>query len=403
MRFLIAILVSSLLATPATSEVLELDAGKSLSELETDLAARADPTGAERFALGAVEFLRGVERSLQTRYRSNAAVGTEWMEVPLLRLPFEPNPDPEPFQPEVIRSIFEDIARDMTTARATLETAELGPEDAVRVNLSELWFDIDGNGERSADEGLVHVGLSTLADPRVFEVTASDQLANLTVQFDAADVHWFIAYTHFLSAVSEFVVAFDPTEPVRRMIESRAAMAEIGGPPPPGMLLMSPDDAAFFDAFAAIYGALNKVPDQTHLAAASDHFLSMVAANRRFWETVRTETDDTDEWIPNATQTAALGFDMPPETGETWLQVLSDAEAVLKGELLVGHWRLGQGAGVNVAKMIEDPPAVDIVTWMQGQGLQPYMVKGPRVTGQSFGRFMAMFRGNGLLFMVLLN
>jgi hypothetical protein len=39
-----------------------------------------------------------------------------------------------------------------------------------------------------------------------------------------------------------------------------------------------------------------------------------------------------------------------------WLAVLSDAEKVLKGELLIPHWRLGDGAGFDLHAFLQDPP-----------------------------------------------
>ncbi len=394
------------LAAPALSETFELDAGVGLAALESELSAEGSPTPNQTFALGAIQFLRAIEGSLQARYRSNAAVGAEWMPVPIIRLPFEPNPDPEPFRPEMIRAIFDDLAAGMSVARSTLRQAALGPEDRVRVDLAQLWFDVDGDGARSADEGLFFIVAASLADPSFVQVTpgdpSSDEATKLFVQFDAADVEWFVAYTHFLSAISDFVLAFDPTETIRNVLESRSVMADLRGPAPDGMF-MSPDDAAFVDAFATIYGALNRVPDQERLAAARDHFLGMVQANRAFWEAVKAETDDAEEWIPNGAQSAALGFDMPPETGDVWLAVLDDAEAVLSGELLFGHWRLGEGAGINVARLIEDPPAVDIVTWLQGEALVPFMERGEVASWESTRRFTSMFRGEAALFMILLN
>ena len=75
----------------------------------------------------------------------------------------------------------------------------------------------------------------------------------------------------------------------------------------------------------------------------------------------------------------------------------------MNGELLIGHWRVEPGAGINVRKLFEDPPAVDLVSWVQGHGLLPYIERGPLVSGASLVRFESMFAGNALVFMVLLN
>ena len=227
LSFSLVLAVLHLMTASASADVLSLAGEKSLARLEVELSAKSDPSQVEIFSLGAVQFLGAVERSLQKRYESNAAVGAEWLPVPLLRLPFEPNPNPEPFRPEVIRELFEKLAEDMDTARTTLQRAELGPGDGVRVDLTKVWFDIDDDGARGNDEGLLAIIAGTLADPRLLELQISPNASGMNVQFDAADVEWFIAYTHFLSAVSEFVIAFDPTESLPRLTERRDAMVKL--------------------------------------------------------------------------------------------------------------------------------------------------------------------------------
>ena len=60
------------------------------------------PTPSERFALGGVRFLGGVERALQLRYAVGLSGGlAEMSGLPVLRLPLPENPSPAPFEPEV--------------------------------------------------------------------------------------------------------------------------------------------------------------------------------------------------------------------------------------------------------------------------------------------------------------
>jgi len=129
----------------------------------------------------------------------------------------------------------------------------------------------------------------------------------------------------------------------------------------------------------------------------------MIAENKVFWAAIEQETDNQNEWIPNAKQTAALGFALDPETGMAWQAVLADAEALLNGQLLIDYWRISPAGGINVKKMFMDPPAVDIVTWVQGAGLLPYMERGPVITNDSLRRFEDLTPGNPLLFSFLFN
>ncbi|PWJ21661.1 hypothetical protein [Jannaschia seohaensis] len=397
-----AFLSAALLASqPAIAEELILDTKQSLTSLEISLAAIDSPRAVDRFALGAVGFLRAIEVSLQERYRTNAALGYGMIGIPVLRLPVPPNPAPEPFTPDFVTSLFADVDSAMDRTRTHLDGAALEPDDKLVIDIAALWFDVDGDGARGVGEGALEVAAAAVGDP-VTDFDAGLPTEGLIVHFDAADAEWLAAYTHLLSAVSQVVMAFDPTDVIAEVMTSTAKMADIqaGLPPTRGWFT---GEEAFVDAFATVYGALNRVPAKENIGAARDHLLEMIDRNRAFWALVDAETDNAFEWIPNESQEASLGFALPPETSAVWRGVLADAEAVLKGELLVPHWRISPGGGINVAKMVVDPPAFDLVTWIQGSGLTPYMEPGPQVTWESYARFTAMFRGEAVLFMVLLN
>lgn len=394
--------IAALLPAQATlAETVVLDTSQSLATLEASYSARADRSPAEDLALASVVFLQSVERSLQTRYQSNAGVGPSLFDIPVLRLPFEPNPEPAPFEAGVIVEIFRDFDADMGRVREILADTVVGAEDIVEIDISAIWFDVNSNGARDRYEGALDVAGAMLVVG--LRNQGQTDLPKLPVHFDAADAEWLLAYTHMLSAFSQIVLAFDPTEVITEVLESAEAMERVKGPIPPMEFSYLRGEEGFIDTFAIVYGALNRPPDKDRIAEAHAHLLQMVQRNRGFWQLVAQETDNSLEWIPNRNQDAALGFDLPADTQERWLAVLSDAEAVLKGDLLVAHWRTVPGGGVNVAKMVLDPPAVDIVTWIQGSGLVPYMEEGELVSGESFRSFSAMFQGDALLFMVLLN
>lgn len=400
------IIAAAFAMQPAVAEELTLEASKGLATLEAELSALSSPRGVEAAALGAVTFLRAIEGTLQERYRTNAAVGDEFLffPIPIVRLPVSPNPDPDPFEAKIFADIFDSVAADMNRARAALDAADLASDDKLIIDVAALWFDVDGNGSRGNGEGVLDFMDTALGSGGPPGTPVQVVREGVIVHFDAADVEWLAAYTHLLSALSEVVLAFDPTDVIAEVLNSKSAMLDIrGGGQTDGLGFFGPGDEVLFDTFASVYGALNRRPDQARIAAARDHFLGMIDRNRRFWSLVEAEIDNDLEWIPNASQEAALGFPLPADTGVVWQGVLADAEAVLKGELLVPHWRTFPGGGVNVAALVADPPAFDIVTWFQGAGLLPYMEKGPLVTWDSYRRFQRMFMGNGMLFMVLLN
>lgn len=391
------------LAAPAAAETWTLPADQPLETTRAGLAALPAPTAAERYGLAAVTFLRGIEQTLQSRYRSFQIKDAGVQEMfPVMRLPVPPNPNAEPLRPEVLTGLFSRLLEDMAQTRAALDAAAPGPGDIVVIDLAALWFDIDGDGARGPGETLLDAFAAAAGGAAGPGASAPPPGTKLTVHFDAADAQWLAAYTHLLSAVSEFVLAFDPAEAIGEVMASAAALEELRGSSGPPVNYGF-DIEAIADQLAVVLNALQRKPGTPHIHAMRDHLLAMIARNRDFWRLVAQETDDTREWIPNDRQTAALGFELPPQTGEAWLRVLADAEAVLEGRLLVYHWRVSPAAGVNVAKLLDDPPEVDPVRWIQGAGLLPYMERGPLVTAESLARFSAMFRGDALLFMVLLN
>ena len=129
----------------------------------------------------------------------------------------------------------------------------------------------------------------------------------------------------------------------------------------------------------------------------------MIAENKTFWAGIEAETDNVKEWIPNASQTAALGFEMPPAAGMAWQVILTDVESLLNGDLLIPYWRLGAMGGVNMQKLFMDPPVFDIVTWIQGHGLLPYLERGPVISTDSIEQFEDLTGGDIMLFSFLFN
>ncbi len=362
---------------------------------DTILALEQDPpTPGRDFALGGVRFLHGIEKTLQLRYRHNANFGD--LELPVLRLPLPDNPNATPFYPGLVTDLMAGVVADMDVAQTALTgaTGDFG----VTLDLTRVWFDINENGRADAGEPLMSAAGAALG-----RALPAERLNSLTIRFDSADAAWLTAYTHLLEAFGHLVLAFDPTEVIAEVNDTIDRMAELRGPDAVNQvyLFLSEEDAV--DNIAVLYGAVNRPPEVAHIHAMRDNLLAMVAQNRRFWDLVAEEPDNDREWIPGAGQISALGIEMPANTKERWLAVLTDAEDILLGKQLIGHWRLGGQGGVNLAKLLQDPVPVDIVTWVQGHGLIDYMERGPLVDDANLRLFQEMFRGDALLFMVWLN
>ena len=103
-----------------------------LAEGEAALIARLkeSPRDEEaRASLGAVQFLRAVERLSQALYRygyRNRAAGVKELDLPLLRLPVPRNLKPQPLSYLQAREILKEFVSDLEKAEATLATSATG-------------------------------------------------------------------------------------------------------------------------------------------------------------------------------------------------------------------------------------------------------------------------------------
>ena len=389
-----------LAAAPAHADGISTEiATAGLAATEARLAALAAPTEDDTLALGAVQFLRAIEGSFQTRWAYGMTDRSGML--PLLRLPLDDNAGAKPFEPPVVAQIFRDaeagLARAITSFSALPDTSAA----ALELNLGDVWFDVNGNATREPGEDLASiVGTLTLGMSPAEMGTAPQPLP--TIRFDIADAAWATAYAHLLSGVAASVLAYDPTEPLTRVIDARKAMAAYGPAPPSFLTGMDrvPDE---IDLIAMVLATLDQQPDKARAAAAHDHFVQMIAQNRRFWSLVEAETDNAQEWLPNARQQSGTGMVLPPETGALWQAVLADAEAVLQGEKLIPYWRMGDQGGVNLRKVFLEPAPQDVAGWIQGWSAVPYLDKGPLVSAQSWTEFEQMLLGDAMLFAIWLN
>lgn len=390
------LVLALLLATPVAAETISEEIARTgLGPTETRLAALPSPSNEELFALAGLRFLGGVEQALQLRWKTG--VKADWSELPILRLPIPENPNAIPFQAADFTALIRNLDADMDASRAAL--SQLGDKPfSLPIRVADLWFDINANGTREPGEDLAEVTGMALGGGRGMGVAVEDPV----ITFDTADAAWLSAYTHFLSGFASTALAYDPEPAIQRVIDSSKEIYALWGTTPPNNAM----DMMFgrqVDRVAMVLIALSKTPDKALAQDAYSHFLSMIEENRRFWSLVALETDNTGEWVPNDTQSSGLGLMMPPGTGDRWQAVLADAEKALKGELLIPHWRFGAEAGINLKKAFENPPAVDLVTWVQGEGLLPYAEKGPQMSGQAWRDFEDIVQGDAMLFAVFLN
>ena len=351
-------------ALPARSETLSQEIGRTgLAAVETRLTALSPRSDAETFALGGVQFLRAIEGTFQARWAMGMTDRTGML--PLLRLPLADNPNPTPFQPAAIVTLFTDAEARLVAAKATLTSLPDTTDFTLEIALDDIWFDVDANATRSPGEGIGEIlGAAVMGG---FDDGSAPQPLPV-VRFDVADAAWTAAYADLLAGFCDVIRAYDPTEPLTRVLGARATMQTFGPIIADPFLGGGTASIDVIDVIAAFLATLNQTPNTALMAEAQGHFLAMVAENRQFWTRVAVETDNDREWLPNDQQQGALGIPVPPGTGTVWLAVLNDLEAVLKGDKLVPYWRVGAPAGINVGRIFTDPRPIDLAGWNSGLG-----------------------------------
>lgn len=400
----LALITSSLIAASTAtfadghySDLFKENSPAGVIETLSDLPVHS---ASDSFALGSAYFLKAIEGSLQTRY----AYGLDTLDIaqemgiPFLRLPTAPNPDPLDFDPAVFDIVFSNALVDLANAHAHLSQISDSDNVSLAINMGDVWLDANNDGKRNPGESFIEIVQSQFA--------FSQENATIdppVIRFDTADAAWLAAYTQMLSGISELVLATDPATAVSKAYGGGATMDALNDTPFPAFGFLSGDDRPIFDAITAVVIAVEGQPDPARTRAAFSHFQTALQENRQFWERLALETDNKLEFIPNDQQTSALPLQFPNGIGDSWQAILADAQAILDGDLLIPHWRLGENAGLNMAKLFQNPPEIDLIGLFQGYTLAPYAERGPLATIETLETFDAITGGNSPFFALVLN
>ena len=363
------------------------------------LATQTTFSPSDHMALGGLRFLSAVEQALQSRYTYGLSSRelSLTLDLPFLRLTVLDNPSPKSKPATLIEDIFTSSIATLATANDALDQVLDNDAVSVRIDLGDIWFDINGNSRRDPGED----GMIVLADALgEFPNPESDAPV---IEFDAADAAWLSAYAHMISGISELVLSTNPSEAFATVFEGARRIDETRSGPLNQTMFLGQDEIPALDLFATVVRAIEGPVDPVRSRAARQHILDGLGDNRVFWSRLRAETDNQDEWIPNDDQTSALPLTFPQGLGDSWEAVLDDVEAVLRGELLIPHWRLGQAAGIDLGQLLQSPPEIDIVGLFQGFTLAPYAKPGKLITFERMEAFDEMTNGNSPLFAIILN
>lgn len=374
-----------------------------LADGETALTAalKANPRDDQaRFGLGVVQFACSVERRSQAFYRHGYRSDVARGMLPVTNLPIPPNPKPEPFDAAKARALLQAWVDELKTVDATLAGInDTGVKLPIHFGLIKL--DLNGDGQLAEDETLWKVYSRFNSGANVTPENSRD----FVIAFDRGDVDWLRGYCHLLMALSESILAYDfshvfdeygflifsgmtPKHAYQGIHEARGEQL--------GMI---------FDAIGLIHEFRLPVADPGRLKSALAHLESTSALSRSSWKAIRAETDDDREWIPNSSQhTVVPKGRVSPEMIEAWFTFLGEFESILAGKKLLPFWRGNDPTlGLNLRKVFTEPKPLDLVRWVQGPGVDPFLEHGEMTSKEVWGRINQIFNGNFVGFAIWFN
>jgi hypothetical protein len=369
----------------------------------TDLLAAHPGDAPARFGLGTVQFLRAVERLVQSFHRYGLRAGILGTQLPFARLPIPLNQHPEPIRYTDLRALMQAWNDDLARAEATL--GRIGDQDVkLPLHFAQIRLDLDGDGKATAEERLwkLYAQLNAAAQNQVTAEAAQD----FVIAFDRGDVAWLRGYCHLLMAFGEAFLAYDGQE----LFDHSACLFYPKPVTPFPFLRRDPDQKPeqfgtdeILDAVAFIHELRLPLAETARMQSALAHLESMIELSHESWKLILAETDDDHEWVPNPKQHTV----MPRGTVTVamvngWLEFLDEARAILKGEKLIPFWR-EDDRGVNLRRVFTEPRMFDLVLWVQGTAAAPYLEKGRLSKRETWQRLQNIFRGEFIGFALWFN
>ncbi len=369
----------------------------SLTEGGTALDAFAASADAKA-AQGIVAFVAAVERLGQSFHRHGLETpGNRMMiQLPILRLPVPPNPEPEKLDYDKYRSILQTLLDDVSKTESLLASTG-NSEVKLTIDLSKVRIDLDGDGKASDYE--------TLGAMLVAMNGAPEPVAGATAfAFDNADIYWLRGYCQFIAAASQFTLAHNFQDMFDKTFH--AFFPEAGLPladalkRPLGEGQFS--DGAIGDAIALIHLLNWPVLEPERLEDARLRLLAIAAMSRQSWAAARMESDNDREWVPNGKQTSAMtSMAVTDEVIDGWLAVMSEFESILDGKKLLPHWRFAKG--FNVKRWFQQSKRFDAVLLATGTDAVPFLEDGPISSSSDWSRLTRVFQGSFLGYAIWFN
>lgn len=360
-----------------------------------------------RFGLGALQFVRSIEHFAQSLYQFGFApkpfiiFGSPM--TPLMDIPVPRNPHPDQVRYADVRRMFQSLLDDLKIAEATL--AEVKDRQVkLPLHFGRIRFDLNADGKTDPDE--VAWKIFSAMNPRVVTPDFPQEAEQFLICFDYGDVEWLRGYCHLLSAIAEMVLMYDHHEffdvIAHRFFANANTSLEMEA-------FRKKADQLYWqfeisDLISYVHMLRFPLKEKERGAAVIDHIQAVLDHSRRSWAAIREETDNDHEWVPNPSQKSVFPRVVVTEAMiKSWLEIVDEAELILKGERLVPHWRLQQNRGFNLRKVLLEPRNLDLVLWATGPDVVPYLGDGPVTSTEKWNRLQSVFQGNFLLFAAWFN
>lgn len=355
-----------------------------------------------QFALGAVQFLRAIERLAQNLHRfglhSSYSDPTGLSGLPFLRIPVPPNPSPEKATYAALRSVLLEFAIDLSKAEATL--AGIAEKDVdLPLNLGLIRLDLNGDGVSSEGETLWEI-FQSVANLRWLN---NSEAILLKADFDASDIPWLQGYCHLLMAMSEFLLAHDWQKAYEATFHNVFPSADLPlSRPRSAITPQSGSMHGISDLIAFVHLIDWPVAAPERMAQVLAHLESMVELSRENWRRILAETDDRNEWIPSPKQTGVLpAMPVTEDRVNGWQLFLSEFDALLKGEKLLPHFRFTKG--INLRRIFTEPRPFNLILLIQGTAALPYLEDGELTNQQTWMLMMQLLGGDFFRYFIWFN
>lgn len=344
-----------------------------------------------RFGLGLIKFVQAVEHFAQGLYRHGFAAPDAGPIGPAMVIPVPSNPNPEPLTYDTVRDLLAALVTDMDDARTGLLVAGDAGDYVVPVDVMKVRIDVDGDGKITDGESIGGVLASMFGAP---VPDAAAPPPDTTIGFDRADAIWLAGYTQIVAAQADFLLAHDFHELVDATFHRlfpKAGLPMQDYMHSTSTLMLDPEsDNAIADALAAIHTLSFPVAEPQRLKHVLARLMDVTALSRRNWEAILAETDDNRELIPNPRQTPLMQeAPVTDETVSAWLATLDTADKVLRGELLIPHWRFQKG--FDLKSYFENATRTDLVMLITGRDALPFLKDGPIASADSFAEANRVF------------